>query len=315
MKKLIFMIKKAVKRNSAITNLIRRIIEARTNVTKRKMADYFCENYRDLFEKYNALPATSTEDAGENGKAYPVWVCWFQGEESMPETIRMCYNSLLKNAGGRKVHLITLDNYSGFADIPEHIREKNRKGILSHTYLSEVLRACLLSKYGGLYIDATVYVSGELPSFDGMPFWTGKWNNGGKFARSKPFVEFLSYCLPGNILWCFLRDLSFDFWEKHDKLIDYHFFEVAIRCACEKIGAVRDMIDKVQATQQGIFDLYSLANLEYDPQKYGALCKEVRFHKLTYKEDFRKETKGGKTTFYGHLYQMYEKNQPPISVG
>jgi hypothetical protein len=270
---------------------------------KHKMAAYIRENYQHLFKKYNNMTPTVTVAATD----YRVWTCWLQGEKNMPETVKMCYRFLLKNAGKRKVNLITSDNCGEFVDIPGHIREKYEKNIISRTHYSEVLRIRLLCEYGGLWIDPTTFVSSELPSFRGFSYWTGRWNGGCRFSRSKQFTDFLSYCLPNDILWGFLNEFYIDYWDKNDKLISYYILETAMRCAYENIKPVKDATDAVPITGQGMFDLYSMLNSEYNEEKYKALCEEVRFHKLTYKEDFRKYTKSGKLTFYGYLYQLYEQ--------
>ena len=59
-----------------------------------------------------------------------VWVMWWQGEDSAPELVRMCINSIRKNANGAEVVVITKDNFREYADIPEYIIEKHKRGII-----------------------------------------------------------------------------------------------------------------------------------------------------------------------------------------
>lgn len=299
----LFTLKKTVKRNAVITGIVRFFFDAVRNRLKRKTALFICKNYKHLFEKYDNL----TPPAAETAANYPVWTCWFQGKENMPEIIKMCYRTLLRNAGGHTVNLITSDNYMDFVDIPEYIREKHKKNIISHTHYSDILRIHLLCKYGGLWLDATTFISSELPSFDGFSYWTGRWNGGYRRARATLSTDFLSYCLPNDILWSFLKEFYLDYWKKYNKLISYYTLEVAMRCAYENIKSVKAATDKVPITRQGMLDLYSMLNSEYNPEKYKALCEEVCFHKLTHKEDFRKYTKDGKPTFYGYLCRQYEQ--------
>jgi len=300
----LFILKKTIKKNPVLTRIARLFFDAARNAAKRRAAAYIRKHYKHLFDKYNGL---SVPQISSNVN-YPVWTCWLQGEENMPETVKMCHHSLIKNAEGRKVTLITSDNYADFVDIPENIREKHTKGIISRTHYSDIIRIHLLCKYGGLWIDATTFVSGKLPTFDGFPYWTGRWNGGRRFSRTKQFTDFLSYCLPNDVLWSFLKDLYIDYWGKFDKLSSYHFLEVAMRCAYEDIESVKIATNAVPVTRQGMFDLYTLLNSEYDQETYDALRNEICFHKMTYKEDFRKRTVNGKQTFYGYLYGTYEND-------
>ena len=110
--------------------------------------------YRDVINKYKNL-----EDNSEyiSDISY-IWVFWWQGMESMPPLIKACINNLKKKSGNRKVILLTKDNYSNYVNIPVNILNKVKKGQLTYTFFSDILRFNLLSKHGGIWIDATLYI-------------------------------------------------------------------------------------------------------------------------------------------------------------
>ena len=297
---------KRVKKYRIIADPLRKAVNFVRHRSERKISIHANKNYRQIIDKYNNADSVWAEPDQDPSavKAYPVWVCWFQGEKNMPEVVKVCRASLLRNADGHKINLVTADNYTQFADVPEYIREKYEKGLISHTHFSDVLRMCLLSEHGGLWIDATVYVSGKLPSFDGVPFWTGKWSKGRKSLLKR--VSFLLYCLPNSPFAGFVRDCFFKYLSENDKFATYLVLDVFIDLAYERVGAVRDLMDAVPEIQRGMHDLHRMVNLEYDKEEYASLCKEISFHKLTYKDDYVKYTKSGKPTFYGHLIQEWE---------
>ena len=316
MKGLVLAIKKTIKKNPIVAKAVRSGIAFFRTRSERKAYVYINKNYAQLFEKYNNLPNIGESRAGtaqsiceKEREAYPVWVCWFQGKENMPEIIKMCYNSLVKNANGHKINLITEKNYAEFVDIPEYIFEHHRKGAITRTHLSDIFRMSLLSRYGGLYADASIYVTKKLPSFDELLFWTGKWSNGCDYSKRARWTGFLLYCLPNNPLVCFVKEGLYKYWRENNKLVTYLIIDVFIALAYEKISAVKSLMDKSPATKRGVFDLYSKLNSEYDKEKYDALCEEISFHKLTYKEDFMEYTKEGKLSFYGHLMQEWRNSQ------
>lgn len=268
------------------------------------MVAYINKRYGYLYEKYNS-PVHTAFSSGREEK-YQIWVCWFQGEKNMPELVKICYDSLLKNADGHKVNLITYDNYRDFIDIPDYIVEKHEKNIITAIQLSNIVRACLLSKYGGLWIDATYYVSGKLPDFNGLFFWTPKWNRGEKYFPSAQYLESLLYCgHTDNILACFLKDAFFDHFKKSNKFTGYYLCSALVFCAYNNIKAVKDFMDVIPYAKQGCFDLYYRVNSQYNEDWYNSLCEEVNFHKLTYKEKFPKYTNDKKLTYYGHLWQRW----------
>jgi hypothetical protein len=173
------------------------------------------------------------------------------------------------------------------------------------THFSEILRANLLSRYGGLWLDASIYVSDRLPSFENFSYYTTimKRNDG-----RHTYSEFLAFCLPNNILWSSVKDFLFDYWRKNDKAIDYFILSIFMDYAYKNINAIKLLIDNVPLSRRSVFDLYCVLNHEYNASEYKTLCEAISFHKLTYKEDFKSYTKDKKLTYYGYLYQEWEKD-------
>ena len=69
-------------------------------------------------------------DSQKDVQDLPIWVFWYQGESSMPELIKFCYNSICKHSNGRKVILLTKDNLSSYLSMPSFIIDKVRKGYI-----------------------------------------------------------------------------------------------------------------------------------------------------------------------------------------
>ncbi|MDR2693206.1 MAG: capsular polysaccharide synthesis protein [Chitinispirillales bacterium] len=311
MNKFIFRLKTFLKGNTALRDAVRRVFAASDRNRRKKTMAYLKKRYGHIFEKYGnpAVPAESGANSAESTggvEKYPVWFCWFQGEENMPPAVKICYASLLKNADGHKINFITFDNYREYAVLPDYIIEKHKENIIHNIQFSDIIRVFLLSRHGGLWVDATLYVSGGLPEFNGMPFWTPKWNNGcGGYASMLYFISLLYCRYPGNVLMCFLRDIFIDYWKNETKLIDYHLLSASIDCAYNNIAQVKGLIDAVSFAKRGCYDLYYRMNLQYDDGEYKSICEEIRFHKLTYKENFKEYTKNNELTFYGYLCREY----------
>ena len=88
-----------------------------------------------------------------------VWICWFQGMDSAPEIVKRCYASVRENITDREVVLLTEENYREYAPFPQEIQNKIDCGIIKGAHMSDLLRLELLQKYGGTWIDATVFCS------------------------------------------------------------------------------------------------------------------------------------------------------------
>ena len=99
---------------------------------------------------------SSLENSEQITDVSPIWVCWWQGRDSMPDIVKACYNSILMHAGNHPVILITGDNYHEYVTLPDCILQKWKAGNITLTHLSDILRMLLLKAHGGIWMDSTV---------------------------------------------------------------------------------------------------------------------------------------------------------------
>lgn len=65
----------------------------------------------------------------------------------------------MANNPDKEVILISYDNLEEYVHFPDYILEKWKKGQITNTHMTDLLRLELLIKYGGMWLDATVYCS------------------------------------------------------------------------------------------------------------------------------------------------------------
>ena len=90
-----------------------------------------------------------------------IWMFWWQGEANMPELVRACINSVKQHAGEYNIQLITKDNVTEYLDIP--VLSKVGKSITLINF-SDYIRLSLLKTYGGGWIDATIFLTQDIPT-------------------------------------------------------------------------------------------------------------------------------------------------------
>ncbi len=93
---------------------------------------------------------------------YPIFVCWFQGMESVQDIVKLCYKKLCKQQD--HVVLITEDSYEEYVRSHEYILEKYRKGYMGKHHFSDLLRTALVLLYGG-WIDSTMLLTSPIPDY------------------------------------------------------------------------------------------------------------------------------------------------------
>lgn len=277
-------------------------------IRKRHYEDFLIEDipykfqflkrhYVNLLEECRKNPITHNTNNG------PIWVCWWQGEEQMPEITRFCYNNL-KNCipDGRKLILVHKDNYKDFVDIPNYIMEKLHQGIISLIHFSDILRMSLLAKYGGLWIDSTVFVNGKIPEtvFNHSYF-------SGREPYKRPCVcrcEYTVYLIgaAAGAPWIvYARDFLYEYWKKSWKLLDYILINYILTLALDSIPELRDNVMKGIINTPHINVFQEKRNEPCDSNIYSQLMRECIFYKLSNKLDFKEVDTKGNPTYYGML--------------
>ncbi len=127
-----------------------------------------CDRYNqavlNTLEKKLPMPADESLLKPTPVERMRVWVMWWQGKEQMPPIVKACHESLLRHARGLEVVLITRDNVSDYVKLPEKIRRKLDEGRILLPALSDYVRASLLSNYGGIWVDSTMFFVRDIPN-------------------------------------------------------------------------------------------------------------------------------------------------------
>jgi len=279
--------------------------------TKKLQTDGICRLLQnDLKNELNAANRSINQDNEQ--EEYPVWVCWFTGIENSPEIVQACFSSVKRNLPeNASVHLITLANYKEYVEIPDYCIEKFNNKNISAAAFSDILRACLLAQYGGLWLDATILVSKPVPRFffrsgfytlsrkDKMPAWQepseGRWCN------------FIWYSRPGNPLFVFLRDALLKYWKKYDKVIEYLLPDYIIRLTYNYLPEVKKTIDSCPSNIEDFWLCMNSMNKTFSGALWEQINNNSTFNKLTYKEPWNEQDEEGKMTLFGFVLNSYLK--------
>lgn len=249
-----------------------------------------------------------------NGEKIPVWCCWWQGEEQMPELVKLCHKRLRQVIPPDKaeLHLITLENYRDYVDLPDHIIDKFERKIITMTTMSDVLRFALLEKYGGYWLDATLFFTGDIPEeyFSGNFYCQRMVSNTEAARREACRCNWCGFSMAGprgNIVFRYMSDAFSYWWAHYDTIIDYVLIDYLLWSGFKAVPAIRDVIDAVPDNNEDIFEMYQVLNHPYSDALWAKLTERNVMHKLTYKMELIKFTPDGMQTLYGHLCEWVNK--------
>lgn len=223
-------------------------------------------------------------------KDYKVWVFWYQGQAQMPQVVKVCYANIKKYFGD-KVVLITKDNFAEYVDIPDYILQKVDKKLISITFFSDILRASLLSKYGGLWIDSTIYLAGDIKEdIEGKPFFTNKLKkiDGDSNISGARWSGFFMAGNKDNPLFVNMRRVFLEYLKTHNCLISYFLIDYTINFIYNNNPKVKQMMDDVPPNNPNIHFFAKNLFKPYNKTKYEELLKDTKVFKLTYRFNEKK---------------------------
>lgn len=252
---------------------------------------YVHRTSKHLLPESYATPVT-------NDTSNKIWVFWAQGHEQMPQSVRRCYESLLRNRGEHEVVLLDLNNYKQYVDIPEYIVNKVGVGI-TLTHFSDILRATLLRDYGGYWLDATIYVTKTIEP--GKELFTIRQPYLSQYFSEGRWTGFLWYMPKGHPIASFLCDYLLTYWMKNDTLIEYLLIDYIIKEVYLKNKVAAQELDAIKESNPDMYFLQSdAAGNIYDEKYWKEICQRTQFLKTTWKVEWKREI-DGKQTYYGKL--------------
>lgn len=264
----------------------------------------FRKKYSQILQDSDILQKLDKEWTKERksvqvGSRVLVFVFWYQGFKIAPEIVKVCYRQLERVLDKDRYQIIAIDkdNLDEWVPLPSYIKEKVSKGFIDLTHLSDIFRAVLLYNYGGVWCDATYFLTESIP--DDLlknPIFVFKYyhiyKDGEKcssaFLYAKPGDEII-----GKVILQFQ-----EYWKRNNRLCLYTLFHVFFTLAVDSNENCKNEFEAVPL-RDPVLNEYCANNLydQYNPNEWEYIKNLTFAHKLTYKLDKNKIKKGSLYTY------------------
>lgn len=259
---------------------------------------YLRRELKDVIDEYKDY--REVEPAENIADNRIIWTLWWQGEENAPPLVKACINSMKRNANGANVIVITKDNYENYVTIPSYIFDKHEKGYICNAVLSDIIRFHLLEKYGGLWLDATIFVSSPIPrEYYGFIFYSQhtKPQEMTCWVQNNAYHIFVIGSQPHAKLVSFTKDMFLEYWKTHNTAVDYLCTDYFFYLAMQEFPEIKAEIDSLPYSSERLYDLVKVLNKPYDESYFLKLKEDCIFSKLDWHKKYKTIIKG-KETFY-----------------
>ncbi|MBM2711153.1 polysaccharide pyruvyl transferase family protein [Mesorhizobium caraganae] len=199
-----------------------------------------------------------------------IWILWLQGIEAAPKIVRACVSSWQRINPSWTIHVLTRESLADF--LPEVSDASSILSMpLSDAAYSDIVRVELLTRYGGVWVDATCYCLQPLDQ------WLDGVMSEGFFAFERPAPSrmlsswFLAASQSSYIAheW---RRYVYRHWQSRTDDPDYFWFHHLFGEAYQKDRKFRmswDNVPKISASGPHLF-------APYETRLLGAISKEDR---------------------------------------
>lgn len=259
------------------------------------IVSYLDRNYGSCIVEYRS--GRDLRNLNRLDKTCDIWVFWWQGVVSAPPLVKACISSIERNAGLHKVNIVTKDNYADFVNIDERILDKVDAGLISFTHFSDILRFALLSQRGGIWMDATMYMTAPFPdAVVGLPYFTQPLGFG-----PGPWTDFFQGSGQGNPFTVSVSNILNEYNIVHEQILTYLLVDCAMRTVYEHSDDYAELVRLPPDLGNDMFALTKVLDEPYSGERWESIKYSSNFvSKLSYKDSHPTMVKGVET-IYGKL--------------
>ena len=268
----------------------------------RAILAYLKKKYAYLIEKYKDEPLFQ-EQVFSNCRN-TIWCFWWQGIENAPELVRVCVASIIKNNPACNVVIIDQTTYKQYVELPDWILDKVQRGLISFTLFSDILRFNLLKRWGGIWMDSTIFCVESLPTdYLTAPIFTAK--SAEAISECPANYRWTCYLMAGcaeNIIFRFLVDFFDAYFQEHKTAIQYFLVDYGVQLAYDNIDSIRRALDSIPINNEKRGFLTKHLCNEYTEQfSIEKLRNGTQFYKLFWKQECEEYTPDGKPTVWHYI--------------
>lgn len=253
---------------------------------RRKVrTDYLAREADRYFQRYlYAVKGIKETEAVKNDRNEKIFSIWLQGEENAPDLVKSCFRSIRKHC---KQELVVLDENTLFdyIKLPDEIMEKRKQGLIKNAHFADICRVELLYQYGGIWLDATAFVTEPIPQYiidsDFFMFlYNPDWGFGYSFVQNC-FIR----ARKGAYLLAAWRAMILEYWKRENHELDYFMHQLLFKTLVMHDERGKKYFEKMpHVLQDGTHALWwGYKDKPFDKKVFQTLTKNAFFQKTTFR--------------------------------
>ncbi len=257
----------------------------RSRIARRQVrSDVISNIIPRYFKRYLPAAANIPERKVEkNDKGEKIFTIWFQGEKNAPKLVKACFRSVRRHCSQE---LIVLDENTIFdyITLPAEIVKKYKDGKIAHAHFADICRVELLYEHGGIWLDATAFVTSPIPDWiikeDFFVYLAG--NVGSPYS-------FMQNCFirarQGAYLLDAWRAMILDYWMHENHNFDYFMHQLLFKTLVMNDARAKKYFAKMPHVDQDPTHMlwWDYQHKPFDKKTFDNVTSGAFFQKVTYR--------------------------------
>jgi hypothetical protein len=215
-----------------------------------------------------------------------IWQFWDNAAgHTTPEIVKSSLQSVNRFKGNFDLKVLNKATFADYSDLPGYVLDKFNKGQISYTHFSDLLRLNLLKNHGGIWLDATAYMTDFIPA---------SILNEEFFVLLTDKLTHYPYSFVQN---CFIRAkkgsficeawyrMCIEYWKHETEISDYFQHQLMFKALISNQSKAKNLFKQMpHISEDGIHQLVGDNLLKkFDPKEWERIKKASFFQKITYK--------------------------------
>ena len=219
-----------------------------------------------------------------------------------------------QRGGGYTVNLITQYNINEYIDISDiisyiDIKNKNYKTkTVPFQVLSDIIRFRLLSKYGGWWMDSTIFLANDtvlnLPEKYHLPFFTIHLGYTKNLCSYEKWTSFFLAGVPNHPIFSFVNEMLTYHIQKYHRVLSYHLTDYALAVGSVNIPWLHKCIESMPISNPYVLWLAKHADECFDPFTYKMILQHTNVFKMNWRLKFSDNNKSNWNNIKAYDFRM-----------
>lgn len=268
-----------------------------------------------LLKKYEKIDINSLSATGNK-----VWMLWYTGLDDAPDLVKKCV-SIAKELDDADVTFIDKNNLEEFFTFESNIRNLFEQRKISIQTFSDIVRLQLMSRHGGFWIDATVFVTHKdfITKYKDLPYFSVKHKSNNLLLKEKwneyfTLGRWSTYCSgsgKGNPIFSFIYDMYIEYFKKKDSSFDYFQTDYIWLYAYEHFSWAKELIDHIEPVVECSYFIHRRLLKKYNQNDWNHTISHNEIQKLGWRavkpEKLKKKQHAKYETYYRHFLSYENK--------